>query len=248
MMNTTMHNTVTLTNEEANSMFGDLDFVNDWNAVKGKIFLGFLPAGRDNAAQDLVGDGWCNLGLHYYYYIPITEAASVKVTNSLLNRWKTNGQVSGAAEVYMTARENTAKETRILDMQDTLVELMTGEPAPEATPEKDHMILTITNKTKAKGAAAMMCDTIMDRVCQILRKETVMILPSSIHEILAVNPDTMSVEQAVAMVKKINANEVEEHDRLADTVFFYNIYKGMFTAEEWETYMAEDENEENEEW
>lgn len=79
-------------------------------------------------------------------------------------------------------------------------------------------MLILSNETKFNGATAITNKAVLDLACERLGAETIYILPSSIHEVLAVamgDPDELR-----NMVCEVNDTQVVPQERLS-----YNVYK-----------------------
>lgn len=82
-------------------------------------------------------------------------------------------------------------------------------------------MLILSNETKFNGAAAITNKAVLDRACDRLGAETIYILPSSIHECLAIamgDPDELR-----NMVCEVNDTQVVPQERLSYNVYRYTI-------------------------
>ena len=77
----------------------------------------------------------------------------------------------------------------------------------------------ITNNECFHGAGAIFKFDEIRRVAERIGND-LLIIPSSIHEILCIDEDAISVEDAKAMVTEVNDSEVKPEDRLS-----YNVYR-----------------------
>lgn len=71
------------------------------------------------------------------------------------------------------------------------------------------------------GAAAIIDPNNMD-LARSYMQDDFYILPSSVHEVLLVKQNQMSVEELEDMVKTVNASAVALQDRLSDHVYKYD--------------------------
>ena len=127
------------------------------------------------------------------------------------------------------------KEFRI-----TTIAEMLGIPEQEA-PDKGLYVLTTPRSFG--GAAVLLRPDVLDAVRDQL-KDDLVILPSSIHEVLVMKkseaPDIKDLEM---MVREINQREVMSEDRLSDCVYQYDGQLSMARSKE----MAQEETQEKEE-
>lgn len=99
----------------------------------------------------------------------------------------------------------------LMELNPQMAEMLGGAPEHEEQ-------LVLSNTKKSNGAAAMTDKKILDLACDKLGAETIYILPSSIHEVLAVamgDPDELK-----QMVCEVNDTKVLPQERLS-----YNVYK-----------------------
>ena len=65
----------------------------------------------------------------------------------------------------------------------------------------------------------MFSKKIQSELLEIFGKKAVYVLPSSIHEFIAVSASYMPIDDMREMVRTINENEVDPEDRLTDEVY-----------------------------
>lgn len=145
---------------------------------------------------------------------------TVPISDKLMQRW-------GIAEdVLFTAAKNGMSNftpVTIKSMTETLME-MCGEEQFElmgVPTEADEMMYIMSNTEKVNGAAAIIDPNNMD-LARSYMQDDFYILPSSVHEVLLVKQNQMSVEELEDMVKTVNASAVALQDRLSDHVYKYD--------------------------
>ena len=152
------------------------------------------------------------------FYVPIRNLsskdslASIPVTNALLERIELTEN-----ELLEIAIGNAAKESRIADMYTLLGDVL-GIPGDVLKEEKPDPMIIVSNRSGVNGAASILCKEVQEKVADILGGEY-NILPSSIHECICC-PLT-DTDRLHSMVKKVNANEVPETERLTNSVYCY---------------------------
>lgn len=82
-------------------------------------------------------------------------------------------------------------------------------------------VQNVPDKKKVNGAAAIIDPNNMD-LARSYMQDDFYILPSSVHEVLLVKQNQMSVEELEDMVKTVNASAVALQDRLSDHVYKYD--------------------------
>ena len=77
----------------------------------------------------------------------------------------------------------------------------------------------VVSKADGMFGASAVLDNAVQSQLQDIFPEGFYILPSSVHEVLAVSADTASPDELAFMVRSINRDQVAEVDRLSDHVF-----------------------------
>jgi len=123
-------------------------------------------------------------------------------------------------ELHAAALENLRQDVKITSMAEML-----GMPE---MPGMSEMII-ITNKRGSYGAAGVLLPEILQQVGERIGSDFY-ILPSSIHELIAINADNMDYENARGMICTVNAAEVADCDILSDHPYFYKLQAGILTT------------------
>lgn len=85
-------------------------------------------------------------------------------------------------------------------------------------------LYVITNSKGYNGSNGMLNDEVLYKLsCKL--NSNLYILPSSIHEVMAISDKLASIDELYEMVRKANAEVVEVEDKLADSVYFYDRVK-----------------------
>ena len=100
-------------------------------------------------------------------------------------------------------------------MPKELADLMIGEMPPEQT------MWIISNERGANGAASMLYEDKLHKLAESLDSD-LYILPSSIHEVIAVSVGMGEPEELAQMVADVNMDQVELKDRLSNQVYHYD--------------------------
>lgn len=93
---------------------------------------------------------------------------------------------------------------------------------------EDEQMIFISNKSNICGASQIVFKETLEKVASIF-KEDFYILPSSIHECLAVRAIGSDIEGLRAMVAEVNRTQVLPEEVLSDNVYFYSIETGELT-------------------
>ena len=163
-----------------------------------------------------------DLSIIFYYNVKNNgEQANIKILNDhLQSRWF--GRVT-VNDLYKAAKINTPNlyPAEILSMS-AYISGITGNLVP------DTGLYIMTNRQKNFGAAVVFYPRVCDEFCSMHDCDKLIILPSSIHELLIypVKPADNINEMAAgytALVKEVNVSgSVEPNDFLSDHVYLYD--------------------------
>lgn len=148
----------------------------------------------------------------YYLSLPAPDGfAPWDIKYSLLEEWP------GVTidDLSVVAEENEAGTQTIMKMSEVLQAYLDTPPWDDSP-----AMYVITTEGSYCGASAVLDSGIQQKLGEVF-PDGCYILPSSIHECLAVSSD-MDVHTLAHMVHDINRSEVAEQDRLSDHVFRLN--------------------------
>lgn len=171
-------------------------------------------------------------GLYAIPYVKFQDGEAnmaANVSESLLKIWNKTFD-----EVYECAQNNAKKNVRIIPMKQIMLEVMIRESGNHITEEEiegmknyldlispDEFMYVLTNQSKHLGASAIIYDDVLNEAAKILKTEKIIILPSSIHEVIAI-PYSEDKERFIEMVKEVNGTEVDPKDRLTDAILVWD--------------------------
>lgn len=152
------------------------------------------------------------------FYIPLDNInnalASVQVSEALLR--SVNISVNDALNASI---KNIEKDVEIKTMMEVLCRDLNVNP--ECIGNEVPMWV-VSTKNNMHGAAAMLCKSVLESLQEKVGGK-VAILPSSIHECIAVKYDSEQQFNIYrSMVKEVNSTQVEPAERLTDSVYFIN--------------------------
>lgn len=153
------------------------------------------------------------LDLAICYYIPVSNDGTITITEQLLKD-------TGIDENELYEKAMSHNMAKIQDMADMMAELM-GMPEDVAAlmggiPRGQQIV--ITNMDNKLGAIALAGN--LDEACELLDTDDIYIMPSSVHELIAVNGN-MNVESLREMVSEVNDTQVAPEERLSYNVYAY---------------------------
>lgn len=143
---------------------------------------------------------------------------SITITNDILKHWEHEGVKVTETDLFNAAIAHESYE--IKSMFEALCELhaLTEEISEDVTGPKMYVI---SNKDKQFGAVAMTSHLVLEQVAERMGSDEFYMLPSSIHECLAVSADQANVDELRTMVHQVNESEVEPEERLSESVYHY---------------------------
>lgn len=157
------------------------------------------------------------LDLSVLYIVPVTDGATVKITNQIMEQdGITLDELEAAAKVN-TVSTGFHRQS----MADIIAE-MTGMESPD-----DGGMSVYTNREKCYGASVIIYGEMFKEFAEQMESD-LYILPSSVHEIIAI-PAThgMPVDELRMMVGQVNETEVSREDYLSGSVYRYSRATGQ---------------------
>lgn len=159
------------------------------------------------------------LDMTVIFYIPIKEPAldntdgTMQITVNIMNKVSIT-----IKDLFFYAIQNMEKEISIKDLWQATEELC-GLPVKK---EVDYSVWVVSNTKYKFGAAAILVPKVLYRLQELIG-EKFAILPSSIHECIAVPyTDKADLIKYIIMVCTVNAEEVDPEDKLTDNVYYWD--------------------------
>ena len=209
----------------------DFSILNDFSLLRDKVMYKLIhTASNRELLQDIPSIPYLDLSIVFYLFLEKNEYGQMtaRIHNYHLESWNTCLE-----ELYRLASANTpeflpadlkpmsdvmksiAQEQLGTDYREDFIdELMSS---PDASP-----LYVLTNSSGICGACALLYPDQLKNFADMLESDLV-ILPSSIHEVLLVPyDDHISFDELAHMVSHINRAEVPVEDRLSDQVYLYS--------------------------
>lgn len=151
--------------------------------------------------------------------------ASALVNNSFAERLGMNEQ-----ELYEAAVINTKKlfPPVTLNMEEIMREILMGSGLAEseismfiAENSGGPAMYVISNEQKVNGAVSMLYENELHKLSEKLEGD-LYIIPSSIHEVIAVSADLCNPNELAEMVADVNMDKVALEERLSNQVYHYD--------------------------
>lgn len=144
-------------------------------------------------------------------------AMSYVLTKAILDR-------SGISfeELDEAAKKNTEKSGfSVRTMNEVMYELIGVNPGPEIEEPDGPQMYVLTNTRKIHGANIMLYKEYLEIAAEKMNGDFY-IIPSSIHELIAVPVSAQGLEELREMVKEVNDNQLAPEEILGYEVYRYN--------------------------
>lgn len=178
---------------------------------------------NEDMLRDMPHREFQDLSIIYRWVVKVDEnrIQSSAIHNNLAEQLGMNEE-----QLFKCAVENTMRifpptvksmndVIREMCVCDGIADMMIGE-MPE-----DKMMWVISNDRGINGAGSMLYEDILHSLAEKLETD-LYILPSSVHECIAVSTNVGDPYELAEMVKEINISEVHLKDRLSNQVYHYD--------------------------
>nr|WP_289706868.1 DUF5688 family protein [Enterocloster clostridioformis] len=168
-----------------------------------------------------------DLSIIYRWVVSVDKKG---ISSSVINNHVAEMLGMGEEQLFKAAAENTRRilppvvqsmnevmrDMFVADgMPEELADLMVGEQEPERT------MWVISNERKIDGAASMLYEDKLHSLAERVGTD-LYILPSSVHEVIAVSIEMGEPEELAQMVAEINMDQVDLSERLSNQVYHYD--------------------------
>ena len=154
------------------------------------------------------------------------ELGSVRITREIAKKWNIDTE-----QLFELARQNTPRlfPVKICTMYAMMTEMMEENVnewegfsiTPNLTEAKQEPYV-VTNTMGINGAAVILYQNVLEKIADRLKGDYY-ILPSSIHEVLAIPmQQDLSQEELAQMVWEVNATCVPKEEILSGSVYCYD--------------------------
>lgn len=194
--------------------------------VKDKIFICVEPHSENKTY--LTRNITKSIDEYYRVIIPDLvngQTASTKVTQSLLENWGISRY-----ELVSQARSNVRKSSEIIGILDAMNGLDNGKKIMYAKEITEDMMYVVSNEEKYFGAGVLADKFTLSKICDILNTEKILIIPSSIHELIIAkynDEEADTIPHVIDLVRKVNSTGIAPKERLGDGCFIYTNYEDL---------------------
>lgn len=151
--------------------------------------------------------------------------SSAVITKELTESWKITKETLAADAIRQSP---VTIPPAFMPLMGTLFGELTPRPLNEL-PEHLSEAVVVTNREGIYGASALFCPGVLRTMAESFGGDLV-ILPSSIHEMILLPAGGSDFTRLREMVSSINLTQVPEEDRLTDNVYIYDAENAVFAA------------------
>ena len=154
-----------------------------------------------------------------YFAFPVFDngegIGSINLTNKLMNLYNIS-----EFDVSNVTEKNMLEDVYIKPLTSVLCEMMGSDELPFETCEDERVVYVISNHQKCNGAAEFLTPYVIDYLYDKFGGDYV-ILPASIHEVLAMSAHNVNFDDLREMVKSVNDTVVDPVEILSNEVYLH---------------------------
>ena len=200
----------------------------DFHAVKDNIVFQLINTEQNKGLlNSLPHREFHDLSIIYRWVVGRDESGlqSAVIKNDLMEKLDLNEE-----QMFKLAVVNYKRllAPSIRSMDDVMLEVLREEGMPEELAEimlpsrtSDEMMWVISNNVKVNGACSMLYDDVLQDVAKKVGSD-LYVLPSSVHETIAVSVNMGNPYELAQMVNDINMSQVSLDERLSNQVYHYD--------------------------
>lgn len=200
--------------DSCNELPIDISKLRDENFVLANIRIGV----QRSSDEKLIKKATPFEGIESYLYLIIDENSTMKLTENNIK-----GFPISEDDAWLNAEKNTFKDMEIKDILDLMKEMSRVTETPWDNDDTIPKMLAVTNKQRSYGAVAILNGEILRACADILVTSSLIIIPSSIHEILVVSGEDYDQEDVDEMVNYVNLNELPKEQILSNRSYSVHI-------------------------
>ncbi len=197
----------------------DISNISDWKYVKDRLIACLIgQKGNQDYLKDKLHIDYLDMAVVFRCVLNTTPgvgAASFVVTEAIAKNWG----VSLEDVVRATSNSPMMDDFEIMSIGEALGGLMPGFYDDDEVPAGPPMYI-ISNKIRLYGAGLLTNYKAHNALREKIGGDYY-ILPSSVHECIAIPADGMDPEQLRAMVRDVNATMLSPEEKLSDNVYLY---------------------------
>lgn len=214
--------------ENAFHQVQDVSQMLDFDTVKDNIIMQLINSEQNKELiEGLPHREFQDLSIIYRWLVGQDEEgiASTMIDLSFAEKLGMNEE-----QLFQTAKVNTKVllSPTVRSMNEIILEMCLKDGMPkeiadvliEEMPD-DKMMYVISNNRGMNGAASMLYEDVLHGLAEKIGSD-LYIMPSSVHEVIALSTDVGDPNELAQMVTEINMDEVSLEERLSNQVYHYD--------------------------
>lgn len=201
----------------------DMEWFKDFNKVQELIFHKLINYDANTELlEDIPHTRYLDFAIVYcvHYESPETGSGSILIHNSHLEMWHCTTQ-----DLVRLAEENTPRlfPLTFSTMSEAISECANNASDLSLSVKEADVIpmYTMSNKQRCNGAISVCYKESLHNFSKLLKSDVV-ILPSSVHEVILLPLDTKTdINELKSMVYQVNRTELTREEFLSDNVYLY---------------------------
>ena len=146
----------------------------------------------------------------------VCEFGTIRIHKGFLNAWDITED-----SLYQIAKENMANDFTTTPL-DNIIHAVLEHEQTELLEEKVYLYV-LTTQSKIHGAIGMLQTGLLDAFMKKYEIEKLIILPSSVHEVLLVPYEKIDTDINLhEMVQEVNATQLTEDEFLSNNIYSYD--------------------------
>lgn len=200
----------------------------NYDAVKDKIVMAVVNTAKNKELLSQVPHTERE-DLSLIYKVVVGTGAdgigSITIRNEHMEQWGVT-----VDEIHEMAMKNTKEilPVTVQTMTEVMREMFGADGMPDEMAEMmfsdmplNQQMFIISNKSKVNGAASMFYEDTLSELADRIGT-SLYILPSSVHEVIAVSTDMGTPETLAQMVQEVNGGQVAPEEQLSDHVYKFD--------------------------
>ena len=200
----------------------EVDLLSDWKLAKDQIVMRLINYENNKSLlEDVPYILWNDLAIVFLCMIDEDNNGimTTLIDKSQLEKWGVTDN-----ELWEKARENTRRlfPPVLHPMNEILLsnDVMFDEDIEKVC--RDAKMYVLGNKRNISGAVTMLYEDVLEEVSRTLKNDLV-IIPSSIHELIIIPNENSDYEALKGMVAEVNEIVVNPRERLSNNIYIYSM-------------------------
>ena len=199
----------------------DISFFTDAQKICNKIKMKIVNYERNKELLKKVPHvKFLDLAILFYVEVEnnVDGIATILIYHHHMGYWNFTTE-----DLFKLANENMTEDFKIIPMLDIVYDIMPEEFAEVFEREAKVKVGMITNDSQMHGAIGMLQTNLLLEYMKKHHTERLIIIPSSIHEVLLIpcDPET-DVQSFKEMIREVNATQLQPEEVLSDNAYIYD--------------------------